>query len=60
MGVNGFSQIYVDQFDAETTVVTRQNPLTHQSYILIARTTFLSPSGWTSNNLVIITIRDIP
>ena len=51
MGFNGYSQIYVDQFDAETTVVTRHNPNTHNNIILIARTAFSHPSVQTHNNL---------
>ena len=51
MGLKGYSQIYVDQFDAETTVVTRHNPNTHNNIILIARTAFSHPSNQTQNNL---------
>ena len=51
MGIKGYSQIYVDQFDAETTVVTRHNPETHNNIILIARTAFTHPSNQTHNNL---------
>ena len=48
IGHNGFSQIYVDQFDDSTTVVTRHNPDNHESYILLARTAFSPPSHHTS------------
>ena len=51
MGIKGFSQIYVDQFDAETIVVTRHNPDTHNNIILIARTAFSHPSNHTHSNL---------
>ncbi len=51
MGEQKFGQIYVDQFDADTTVITRHNPKTHESFILIARTAFSQPNEWTSQNL---------
>ena len=52
MGEQGFSQIYVDQFDAETTVVTRHNPNTHDNIILIGRTAFTHPNPhYVDNNL---------
>ena len=51
MGVKGYSQIYVDQFDADTTVVTRHNPSTHESYILMSRTSFSQPNEWTPKNV---------
>ena len=52
MGEQGYTQIYVDQFDAETTVVTRHNPNTHDNIILIARTAFSHPHPHhTHNNL---------
>jgi glycogen debranching enzyme len=51
MGQNGFSELYVDQFDSDTAVVTRHNPINRESIILIARTAFTVPSYQTSNNL---------
>jgi glycogen debranching enzyme len=46
MGVCGYTQTYVDQFDADTTVITRHNPLTYESFILIARTAFSQPNSY--------------
>ena len=43
MAIKGFSQIYVDQFDNDSTTVTRHNPQSHESFILIARTAFSHP-----------------
>lgn len=48
MSQDGFSQIYVDQFDGDTTVVTRHNSITHESYILVSRTSFYQPNEHTS------------
>lgn len=51
MAQTGFSQIYVDQFDNDTTVVTRHNPNSHESYILVARTSFHEPNENTPTSL---------
>ncbi|CAF0868627.1 unnamed protein product [Brachionus calyciflorus] len=51
MGVKGYSQIYVDQFDEDTTTVTRHNPKTHESFILMSRTSFYKPNEWTPKNI---------
>ena len=40
MGSNGFSEIYVDSFDNDVVGVTRHNPVTHESIVLIAHTAF--------------------
>lgn len=56
MAQTGFSQIYVDQFDNDTTVVTRHNPNTHEGYILVARTSFYEPN---ENTLVFKKIKII-
>lgn len=43
MGNEGFSQVYVDQMNPDIVGITRQNPVTHESFILIAHTAFSYP-----------------
>lgn len=41
----GFTQIYVDQVTTDVIAVTRHNPNTHNSIVLIGRTAFLLPDN---------------
>lgn len=43
MGNQGFSEVYVDQMHKDIVGITRQNPVTHESFILVAHTAFGYP-----------------
>lgn len=43
MGLQGFDQVFVDQMNPDIVGITRQNPISHESFILVAHTAFGYP-----------------
>lgn len=43
LGHEGFTEVFVDQMNPDIVGVTRQNPITHESFILVAHNAFSYP-----------------
>jgi len=56
LGKGGFEQVYVDNVTGETLSVTRHNPVSHQSIVLIARTAFSQPANMDGHGVPTVAI----